>query len=267
MINTKDKDSIIELYARLDDLSAKAEGGRMAISSFLTPRELHYARLRFSGRGNLFRIFGGYGDAERGRVYFLPDYMESEDTDLPACLDAFGFSHEITPLLITGSGYRNISHRDLLGSILGLGLSRDVLGDIVLLDEKGINSVAFCDSAIADFIVASLEKVANDKAKATYAQMENITLPQRRFSPIRDTVASPRLDCAVASLCSLSRAKAAEVIIGGLVELDYETEERIDRQISPPCHISVRGFGKFAVHSVADLTRKGRYRLVADKYI
>ena len=80
-------------------------------------------------------------------------------------------------------------------------------------------------------------------------------------------MASPRFDCVVAALCSLSRAKAAEVISAGLAELDYECEERTDRQISPPCVISVRGYGKFAVRSVSDVTKKGRFRLFADKYV
>jgi RNA-binding protein YlmH len=80
-------------------------------------------------------------------------------------------------------------------------------------------------------------------------------------------VASSRLDCVVAAVCSLSRERARAVVESGLVELDFECEERADRAINPPCVISVRGFGRFKINSVSDKTKKGRYRLLAQKYL
>jgi RNA-binding protein YlmH len=85
--------------------------------------------------------------------------------------------------------------------------------------------------------------------------------------PISDTVASPRLDCIVGALCSLSREKARATVESGLVELDFEREERPDRTVSAPCIISVRGYGRFRINSVSDMTKKGRYRLNAEKFV
>lgn len=259
----REKDSREELYARLDDLKGRAERGEMAISQFLTPAELHFASRRYSGASVV--SFGGYEGAERRRMYFLPEYMEGSEPLLG--FEEFGISAEIVAVEICGSGYKRLSHRDFLGSVLGLGLSRDVLGDIILSEESENRAIAFCDEKIAHFIEQSLERVGNDKVKVKRLALEELNIPKRKFLSVSDTVASPRFDCVVAALCSLSRAKAAEVISAGLAELDYECEERTDRQILPPCVISVRGYGKFAVRSVSDVTKKGRFRLFADKYV
>ena len=56
-------------------------------------------------------------------------------------------------------------------------------------------------------------------------------------------------------------------MVSGFVEVDFETEERPDRTVSAPCTVSVRGYGRFRLLSVEDKTKKGRYRLVAEKYL
>lgn len=264
-MNLRDIEGLSELFARLEDMASKADRGELAISPFLTPREIHYAHKQLSKMGRRYEFFGGYEDAERKRLYLLPDYME--DAELLQAIEDFGFSSEITAIEIVGSGYRELTHRDFLGSLLGLGLERAVIGDIVVFDDAKTKAVAFCDSRIAGFILQTLEKVANDKVKVKKLDISSLQLPARRFMPVSDTVASPRLDSIVASLCSLSRSKASEIVLGGVVELDFEVEDRPDRAVEDGAVISVRGYGKFRIHSVGELTRKGRYRLIADKYV
>jgi RNA-binding protein YlmH len=80
-------------------------------------------------------------------------------------------------------------------------------------------------------------------------------------------VASARLDCVVASLANLSRDAAQQLIRDGRVDLDYKTEERVDRVVPTPATVSVRGVGKFRVLSLGEQTKKGRYRLSAEKFV
>ena len=263
-MNTRDREGVSELFARLEDMTSRTDRGELAISPFLTPREIHYAQKQLCRMGVRYEFFGGYEDAERKRVYLLPDYMG--DVEFLQAIDDFGFSSEITAIRISGSGYRNLTHRDFLGSLLGLGLERSVIGDIIVLEDQRV-AVAFCDSRIAEFILQALEKVANDKVKTAVVDPAAQQLPKRSFLPISDTVDSPRLDSIVASLCSLSRSKAAETVLDGLVELDFEVEDRPDRTVESGAVISVRGYGKFRIHSVGELTKKGRHRLSADKYL
>ena len=261
------KDDVRALYARMEDLCRRADMGEVGESEFLSPRLCHYGETYVQRKGVRYAVFGGYEDAERKKIYVLPEYMTDEgETDLESRLTAFGYSVGVTAIRIDGSGYRTLTHRDFLGSLLGLGLERSVLGDLVTLDESGRSAVVFCEEGIAPFLLRECTKVANDKVKVTECRLSEVALPPRRFTPIHDTVASPRLDSVVAALCNLSREKARELVCREMVEMNFESEERPDRTVTPPALISVRGFGRYRVLKLGDLTRKGRLRIEAEQY-
>ena len=158
------------IFARLDDLVAKSERGEIAYSGFMSMRELRIAGdyLNRSGAGGSFLAFGGYNDAERKRIFVLPDYIDAEVYEelLP-----YIESEPILALEIIGSGYRKFSHRDVLGSLLSLGIERDVLGDIVFKDENGFSSIVFCDTRIADYKIYPAAMNESEAALA-YEQMK-----------------------------------------------------------------------------------------------
>ena len=110
-------------------------------------------------------------------------------------------------------------------------------------------------------------RVASDRVKVTRAVLPDGYRVERKYKPIADTVASPRLDGVVAALCNLSREAAKEKITAGDVEQNYEAVERPDAAVNAGDAVSVRGVGKFCIDSVSDPTKKGRYRLLAKKYI
>ena len=254
---------IEELYARLDDLKERADRGDVGISAFLTPRELHYAERYLLHKKTSFICYGGYDGAERKKAYILPEYMEAVED---ACTMAeYGYSANISVVEAKGSGFKRLSHRAFMGSLLGLGIERGVIGDIIMTDER--TALVFCDSSIAEFLLSHWQKAGRDKIKLSLAVLPSGFSVERKYAPISDTVASARLDCVVGALCSLSREKARSAVEGGLVELDYENEERADREVKTPCLISVRGYGKFRVLSLEDKTKKGRYRLVGEKFL
>ena len=250
-------------YSRLEDLKRCAIRGNLGISAFFSPREIFTATEYLKRSGVQFAFFGGYGDAERAKCYFLPEFMEGID-DIAKISD-FGYSSEIVALQIKGSGFEGLSHRAIMGSILGLGVQRDSIGDIVLLSES--RAVFFCDERLYEFFLSDLKKIGRDTVKIERIELESVSIPERRFLRISDTVASARLDCIVAALCALSRERAKDRIEQSTVELNYELEERPDREVIAPAILSVRGVGKFRVLSVSDKTKKGRYRLLAEKYL
>lgn len=273
-------DAVRALYARLDDLSGAASRGDAAMTAFLTPREAKYARLYLSARlrTGLCVLWGGYPDAERMRAILLPDW--SEGMCAPEALaadpvsaltdaglgDAADAVHEgVTAVRVTGSGYRVLTHRDYLGSLMGLGLERDAMGDILVEDDR--TAVLLCSRRVAEFLMTDLCKVGSDTVKCALLPDGDVPAAVRRTQPLSDTVASERLDCVVASLCNLSRDKAQTAIRSGLCEMDYECVQDCDTEVVPPAVLSVRGFGKFRVTAFDGETRKGRLRLRAEKYI
>ena len=251
------------LFARLDDLIKRAARREVGVSAFLSPRELHYARAFLQKRGSAFVEFGGYRDAERKKIYVLPDYMDGVTQTRE--LDAFGIELGICALKVKGSGFCKLSHRDFMGAVLGLGIERSVIGDIIIVEEN--TALIMCDSAIEPFLTLSLDSVGKDKVKVSNVSLESDFAPERSYAPINDTVASARLDCIVGALCSLSREKARQAVIDGVVEVDYEVWERPDKEVKSGCIISVRGAGKFRVVSLNDKTKKGRFRLEAEKFL
>lgn len=267
------------LIARLDDLCHRAERGEAALSPFLTPREAKYAASHLSARlrAGTALLWGGFGEAERARAVILPDYTEGlTDPELLASDPIQALSNAgleelaetlrgaVCAVRIQGSGYRELSHRDYLGSVLGLGLERDAIGDILIPDPH--NAYMVTSALTADFLMTGLEKVATDTVRVTPLPAGLVLRDYRRLTPINDTVASPRLDCVVAALCNLSREKAQTAVKAGLVELDYELCEACDRTVEAPAVVTVRGYGKFAVKEIDGVTRKGRIRLVGGKY-
>lgn len=268
------------LLARLDDLCDRGGRGETAVSPFLTPREAKYARAHLSARihAGTALLYGGFAGAERARAVILPDYIEgltdpdALGTDPVTALRDTGLDEPADilrsaalPVLIRGSGYRELSHRDYLGSVLGLGLERDSIGDILVTDPHTAYLVT--SAKMADFLLTGLTKVATDTVKVSIPPEGTVLQSVRQLQPITDTVASERLDCVVAALCNLSREKAQTAVRSGLCELDYEAVEDCSATVDAPAVISVRGYGKFAVHAFDGTTRKGRTRLVAGKYI
>ena len=268
------------LLSRLDDLCDRGARGEAAVSPYLTPREAKYARIHLSARlrTGTAVLWGGYPEAERVRVFILPDYTEglvdpeALSSHPVAALAEAGLDdlvetlrEAVCPVSVKGSGFRDLTHRDYLGSILGLGLERDVVGDILIPDAH--TAILFTDTRVGGFLKTSLEKVATDTVKVCRVPEGTALAGTRRLQPISDTVASERLDCVVAALCNLSREKAQMTVRSGLCELDYEAVEDCSATVIAPAVISVRGYGKFAVHAFDGTTRKGRVRLVAGKYI
>ncbi len=254
--------------ARLDDLERRACGGVVAHSAFLTPREQRCAELYFEAKGNREGIcfFGGYFEAQRKQIFLLPDYIDvSCGREALIQMLSEDIANAMCALAIEGSGFRTLSHRDYMGSVLSLGIERDAIGDIYVIGDT--SAVLVCTPEAARLMLSELTTVGADRVRVKETTLD-VNMPSaQKFSPLTDTVASERLDCVVASLCSLSREKAQGTVSAGLVELNYETAQKNDTPVRCGDIISVRGYGKFVVRSLSTATKKGRLRLFADKYI
>ena len=260
--------------ARLEDAIRKCAAGSVAQIPFLTMRERRRAERLLDAHGmrGSYWFWGGHCDAERTCLFLLPDYLVAmlpeDDLERSVMLKEY-LAEEITDavmsLSIKGSGFRNLSHRDYLGAILGLGIERDAIGDIAVQDEH--HAILFCPRTLAGFLMGELTKVGSDTVRCRECVIDETFTDGKKYRPISDTVASPRLDCVVAALCNLSREAAQSAVRSGLVEVDFEPEERVDTILEPPITVSVRGHGRFILRSFDGETKKGRLRLRADQLV
>ncbi len=253
-----------QLLAHAEDLWRRADAGEVVYTAFLTPREQKQLQAAFAHRKESFFFAGGYGSAERRRMYLLPDYMAAFEGAVRDELLSEPLSASLVALSVKGSGYRDLSHRDHLGAVLNLGIERDAIGDVCVLSPH--EAVLLCDRMMAGFLTENLTRVARDAVKVREVTLAPDFDGGRSFVQITDTVASPRADAVVAALCNLSRERAQALFAQAMVEIDYEPAEKYDREIMEGAILTVRGHGKFIVRSLSDKTKKGRFRLLADRY-
>ena len=253
------------LLSRAADLFRRAEAGEVTYTPFLTPREQKLLREKYAFAREQVLLLGGYALAERKRVYMLPAYMADLDEDTRKELLAEELATSLVAVSVKGSGYRELSHRDFLGAVLSLGIERDAIGDICVLSP--FEAVLFSDRLMAEFLLENLTRVARDAVKVKAVSLSSDFDGGRKFEPCTDTVASPRADAVVAALCNLSRERAQVLFAQAMVEIDYEPVEKYDRNVDADAVIVVRGYGKFIVRSLSDKTKKGRFRLLADRYV
>lgn len=272
-MTARNREDAAHLEARIEDHLARAARGEISVSRFLTPGERRQAERLLSARGVRDRalFWGGYAGAERECLFLLPefyldmpDWIPTDGSD-PARSLPDGEGEAVISLRITGSGFRTLSHRDYLGSLLGLGVERDSFGDVAL--QNDYEAVVFCTKDISRFLTENLCKVSSDTVKCRPYCLDSSFTDGRKYRPISDTVASPRLDCVVAALTNLSRDATQTAVRSGLVEVDFECEERTDRILTPPVTLSVRGHGRFILRAFDGETRKGRLRLRADQLV
>ncbi|MBE6727682.1 MAG: hypothetical protein E7562_03430 [Ruminococcaceae bacterium] len=217
---------------------------------FLTPDEAAAADKSLKTFGIKYRFFGGYDSAERTMLSCLPDWCDEVD-------------YPITSITFLYRACDKLTHRDFLGALMGLGLTRESVGDILV--ENG-RTVVFVKSDISNFVVTQVSKVGS--CGVTVKVGFELPLPTAgTLMPFSDTVSSPRLDSVVASLCSCSRNTACELISDGKVSVNSLMMEKNTRTVIAGDRITVRGKGKFIIDSVNDLSKKGRVILKYSKYV
>lgn len=262
------------LFAKADDLYARARKGAVAVTGFLNPAEAHHlARyVRENKMADSVIFFGGYRGSARTKAFFLPDYIvDLADDETGEAREKLLLSYisdyvdeEISAVRVCGSGYRALSHRDYLGSVLSLGIERFVVGDIATVDEH--EALIFADAKIARYILQTLTKVASDDVKCSLAEIdENFTVPEN-VEDMVISVASPRADCIVGALARCSREEAQSLVKGGAVSVDYEEICDPDKRVGEGSLLSVRGYGKFRILDGGTATKRGRLHIKAQKF-
>ena len=154
-----------------------------------------------------------------------------------------------------------LEHRDVLGTVMGLGITRDLIGDIIIREE---GAYLFCVSSMADFLRESLVRVGRtDTACVLSAPPEG---PVRKVREVRVQVASVRTDAVCAHLFRLSRGDTQELIRQGRVAVDDRICMKSDQVLSEGQVLSVRGFGRARVKGVESVSKKGKLNLVIEVY-
>ncbi|MBE6963135.1 MAG: hypothetical protein E7443_00860 [Ruminococcaceae bacterium] len=247
------------VLAKILDRAEQAEGRNIpAATDFLSPQQQAAALelLRLAGIGeSRYVCFGGYDGAERKLILFLPDWLEAED------------AAEQSPIRCLRAVFREedvLSHRDFLGSLMGLGIVREKVGDILV--STGSADIVVLDS-VAEFLRQSWDGAGRVKLSVKEIEPAHLHIPEVKCREMRDTVSSLRLDALVSTGFQMARGKAADLIAAGRVQLNWRECTKPDKMMAAGDTVSARGFGKFELTEVGSITRKGRISVVLKRYI
>lgn len=238
------------LRAKLQDCQ-RASQRRPSFLGFLDESQAALCQEMVKRESASCLLWGGYEDAERRMAGFFPDYMEPDPEEFPIEALTIAYRREDRP-----------GHRDFLGSFMGLGIERDVVGDILIGEDR---CVVFVREEMCRFFLDNIRKIGRVGVKVTVGYEEPLPVI-REYKPVNGVVASNRLDCLTALLCRTSREKAAGMITVGLTALNHREVLDTDRRIEEGDIISVRGHGKFIVDTLGPLTGKGRLTVKCRKY-
>lgn len=264
--NIMEKDELF--IKRIQELATVADRrGHVTFTDFLNLNEqhiLHQTLQKFSWiRGE---TFGGYEGSERCIAAFVPDavYYEAETDGIRNPEDTITYPIaciRIQPLNLKFA--EKLSHRDILGSLMNLGIERSKTGDIAVGDTE---SYLFCHSSLAELICTELTRIRH-----TVVQCQICTPDSFSYTPklqrISGSVASVRLDALMSVALQTSRSSLISLIEEGKVFVNGKLMTTNAYSPAPGDLISVRGHGKFRYISVSGQTKKGRCIVDLDRYI
>ncbi len=242
-----------ELLKRGEDLARRCgQKDVLTNTGFLSPAERYALEHDPALRLSRMRFFGGYPGAERTMAFFLPEYMEEDDPEI---------SEHLRCIRLTAA-FDEPGHRDYMGAVLGMGVGREWVGDILV---DGQRAYILCQPSVLRHLLG-IEKVGRCGVKAEEIALSEIPAGERRTEQRRFTVMSPRLDAVCAGMFRLSRTEAARQIEAGAVSLNYSECLKSDAQLAEGDVISLRGAGKGTLAEIGGSSRKGRLFVTVEVY-
>lgn len=240
------------LMRHIEDLARTAFGRGIArYSAFLSDREQQLAQAALNRTGvpeGEYRFEGGWPDAERRVLCLEP---EGCYPDSPVCC--------VRLLSRSASGALLPAHKDYLGSLMGLELRREALGDIVLPPEQPGTAYVFALGPAADLVCQELLCVGRTEVAPQLlapGEVPQFAQAERRFQTA--TVSSLRLDAVLAAMLRCSRGMAAELVAAGRVEINHIPASSAHAPVYEEDVFTVRGKGRFRLTALPGKSKKDR---------
>lgn len=248
------------LLARIEDKARQcSENSMITNSSFLDMHERSVVsgiRLQYPDVKMIF--YGIFDGAERSVAVFLPEYIEAENEE--QLCGYFAENTDDNPLaaieLKKDKFSPALSHRDYLGALMGLGIRREMTGDIIV-DESGCKMAVL--SKIAPFIVENMDKAGRGTLKAEIIPVSQVGESEKAAGvPDSFTVSSMRLDSIIKNAFRVSRSDAASAVESGIVFVNDIECTKPDKKISAGDKIVFRRKGRIIINDCSSVSKRGR---------
>ena len=262
-------------------------------------------------------FYGGYSEAERRMLIMLPDYTEAYEkiASLPKDLDSNDRQAQIDQIIteflatdeesspisvlevtIPPAEHRTPGHRDYLGALMGQGIKREKLGDIIILGQDSKSNTAqgsvqnstqssthapatssgkpatrgaqiIVASELADYLAENFTQVGAASISTKKVPISNLRTSEIRTQELSITVSSPRLDNVISGVFNISRTAAKDAITRGLVFVSGVEVNKPDHSLKGGEKLVLRGSGKAIYRGPTGTSRKGKTYITVTKYI
>lgn len=251
-----EQDEIL-LKKRFLELAEKAYNrGSYTFTNFLGLAEQDvFARLRREISHVPYTAFGGTDGCERVMVRFGGAELCGYDQPFPiVCVKAAPLSRKFADKL---------THRDLLGAMMNLGIDRGQLGDIIVRED---GAYIFCTETIAPFLCENLTRAKHTELSCG----RTADLPDGSLftlEPRECLVSSERIDGVTAHIYKLSRSEMADRIRAGKLFVNGRRCDSGSLALKDGDVVSLRGEGRYVYRGVQRTTKSGKLSVLLELYI
>ncbi|KAM0945751.1 putative RNA-binding S4 domain, nucleotide-binding alpha-beta plait domain superfamily [Dioscorea sansibarensis] len=244
-----------EVVKHITEMGRRASSRREILhTDFLTPPVVKEATLALEKLADIQAVSqGGYPQAERCRLSVgHPDIMTT-DLDTVAALSISG-----------NFGFEPCSHGDFLGAILGTGIVREKVGDIILQGEKGAHVLVVPE--LVDFLTTTLDKVGNVSVSCTQIPLLALEYEPPRTKSFTTVEASVRVDAVASAGFKISRSKLVDMISNGDVRVNWSPVTKNGATLKTGDIVSVSGKGRLKIGEIKT-TKKGKFAIELIRYL
>lgn len=223
---------------------------RPVLTSFFNPRQVYLLSVIANSYNEVnYKFFGGYSKAEMKRGLIFPSYYHPQINDFQLVL--INVKYPIK--------FANLRHSQILGALMGAGIKRSVIGDI-LTDGKHWQFLT--TKAMKDYLLFQISRVGRVKVKLQPISLDQIITPQNDWQDKYAVVSSLRIDNIISISFNVSRRIAKSLVKHGRVRLNWEEFERPDFSLGKHDILSVRQYGRIRIKSLHGRSRKGKLKVI-----
>lgn len=244
-----------EIAKVLDKAEQALKTWELVVTDFLSPPVLAEVNEIFAQLTEVKIIpWGGYPQAERKRVGIHREEIPCDVSQMPvAALDIAG-----------NFLFDTATHRDFLGSILGTGVVREKVGDIIVLGERGAQIIVIPE--MVDFFETSLVQVRSVPVKTKQIELSDLRVREPKKKEMTTVEASLRLDAIASFGFGISRSKMADAIDNGDVRVNWKEVTQPSYNLKSEDLVSFRGKGRLEIGEIG-VTKKQRYRISLTRFV
>jgi photosystem II S4 domain protein len=248
----ENRDAIVRI---IDQAEQALKTWDIVASDFLSPPELAEVQRVFARLTEIELLpWGGYPQAERQRLAIARSEIPLDTSQVAvAALDIAG-----------NFLFDQATHRDFLGALLGTGIVREKVGDILVLGERGAQAIVVPE--MVEFLEQSLMQVRSVPVKTRRIDWSELKLREPKKKELTTTEASMRLDAIASAGFGMSRSKMADLINGGDVRVNWKDITQSSHQLKSGDLVAIRGKGRLEVGEVM-VTKKERYRVNLTRFV